>query len=195
MGVFPSVAPPGDCRSNPPIDGCLSLFTAQWEEMTTDSWVLKTVRLGLALDFLSTPPGFFIRCPISRKRTRRSLMEAAVEHLLDIRAIQPVPEDQQRLGLYSILFVVPKVSWGWRMILDLKRLNKHLVYKRFKMQSLQSILKSIREGDFLMSIDLTETYLHIPILLAHQRFATQNQHNTGPSHLAYIQHPEHSRRS
>lgn len=38
------------------------------------------------------------------------------------------------------------------------------------MQSLQSILESIREGNFLTSIDLKEAYLHVPILPTHQQF-------------------------
>lgn len=63
--------------------------------------------------------------------------------------------------------MVPKASGGWRAILDLKRLNKYLIYKRFKMQSLQSILESIWEGDFLMSIDPMEMYLHVHILPLH----------------------------
>lgn len=106
-------------------------------------------------------------------------METAIQHLLDIWAIQPVPEDQQKQGFYPILFVVSKALGVWRAILDLKRLNKHLVYRRFKMQSLQSILESIQEGDSLTSIDLMEAYLHIPILSAHQRFLRfcyTNQH-------------------
>ncbi|XP_039211541.1 exocyst complex component 3 isoform X1 [Crotalus tigris] len=65
---------------------------------------------------------------------------------------------------------VPKSSGGWRAILDLKGLNLHLHYKRFKMQTLHSILTSIRWGDLLTSIDLKEAYLHIPILPAHRRY-------------------------
>lgn len=97
-------------------------------------------------------------------------METAIQHLLDIWVIQPVPEDKQRQGFYSILFVVPKALWGWRAILDLKRLNKHLIYRHFKMQSVQSVLESIQEGDSLTSVDLMEEYLHISIVSGHQRF-------------------------
>lgn len=38
------------------------------------------------------------------------------------------------------------------------------------MHSLQLILGGIRTGNFLTSIDLTEAYLHIPILASHQQF-------------------------
>lgn len=162
---------PTDDRSNPPIGGRLILFTNQWETTATDTWVLNTVRLGLTLKYLSTPLSFFICCPVSKDKTKRGLMETAVQHLLDIQAIQVVPKGQQEQGFYSILFVVSKTSgWGERAILDMKRLNRHLIYRRFKMQSLQSILESIQEGNFLTFIDLTEAYLHIAILLSQWRF-------------------------
>lgn len=99
-----------DCQSNPPIGGRLSLFANQWEATTTDTWVLNMVRLGLTLEFLSMPPKFIIRCPISRDRTKRGLMQAAAQHLLDIQAIQPVPEDQWA-GILLHLICSPKDLW------------------------------------------------------------------------------------
>lgn len=38
------------------------------------------------------------------------------------------------------------------------------------MQSLQAIFESVRESDFLTSVDLTEAYLHVPIHPAHRKF-------------------------
>lgn len=46
------------------------------------------------------------------------------------------------------------------------------------MHSLQTILGGIRHGDFLTSIDLTEAYLHIPILPQHRQFL----------HFSYLGH-------
>lgn len=97
-------------------------------------------------------------------------MEAAIQHLLDIQAIQPVPADQ-RAGILLHPICSPKVLGVVEVeverILDLKRLNNHLIYKRFKMQSLQPILESIQ---FLTSIDLLEAYRHMPILPSHHWF-------------------------
>lgn len=58
---------------------------------------------------------------------------------------------------------------GWRAIFDLKLLNCQIVYQRFKMQSLQTILDTIRDKDVLTSIDLMEAYLHVPIYSAYQK--------------------------
>ncbi|XP_070805019.1 uncharacterized protein [Pituophis catenifer annectens] len=128
------------------------------------------VKFGLPLEFLSRPPSRFLQCPTSKSESRRQLMNQAVQHLLQIHAIEEVPHDQWKQGYYSILFVVPKRSGGWRAILDLKNLNSYIVYRRFKMCSLTSILQGIRPNDFLVSIDLMEAYLHIPILPKHRQY-------------------------
>lgn len=92
------------------------------------------------------------------------------QHLLDIEAIEPVPVDQEWNGFYSILFLLPKSLGGWRGILNLKQLNLHVLYRRFKMHSLRSILGCIQQGDLMQSVDLKEAYLHVPIHLAHRQF-------------------------
>lgn len=96
-------------------------------------------------------------------------MDSAVQHLLSIRAIQQMPVDQIGQGFYSLVFLVPKTLEVWSPFLDLKRLNHYVVYHKFKMQSLRTIL-GVRKGNLLTSINFTEAYLHIPILPSHRRF-------------------------
>ncbi|XP_034289304.1 uncharacterized protein LOC117675085 [Pantherophis guttatus] len=163
-------ADPADGLVGLPIGGRLASFASRWEATSSDVWVRRTVRYGLSLEFISTPPDRFLHCPISRVESSRLRMASAIHHLLEIRAIEPVPQGQRGLGYYSRLFVIRKSSGGWRAILDLKSLNRRIVYRRFKMQSLQTILEGIRVGDLLSSIDLTEAYLHVPILPSHRRF-------------------------
>ncbi|CAJ0924353.1 unnamed protein product [Ranitomeya imitator] len=66
-----------------------------------------------------------------------------------------------------------------RPILDLKLLNKFVRLRRFRMESLRSVIASMEKGEFLASIDIQDTYLQIPIFPSHQRFlrfAVQEQH-------------------
>lgn len=91
--------------------------------ITSDAWVRDTVQSRLSLEFLSTFPRFFICCLVPKDKDRRILMDSIVNHLLEIRVILKVPEDQLGQRFYSLLFIVPKSSGGWRPILDLKRLN------------------------------------------------------------------------
>lgn len=154
--------------SDAPIGGRFALFAKTWEQITTDSWVRATISSGLAIKFFSTPPLSFLRYPLPRDTVCRSLMDEAISHLLEIKAIQRVPDTQAGRGFYSQVFLVPKSSGGWRPILDLKRLNHFVTYRRFKMQSLRNILDGVRRGDLLCSVDLTEAYLHVPVHPSHK---------------------------
>ncbi|XP_029470567.1 uncharacterized protein LOC115098237 [Rhinatrema bivittatum] len=48
--------------------------------------------------------------------------------------------------------------------------NKALKIPHFRMETLRSVIAVVHEGEFLTSLDLTEAYLHIPILQDHQRY-------------------------
>ena len=62
-------------------------------------------------------------------------------------------------GFYSRLFLVEKASGGWRPVIDLSHLNEFVQLTPFKMET----VASVREGDFLDSLDLKDAYFQIPI--------------------------------
>ena len=66
-------------------------------------------------------------------------------------------------GFYSRLFLVEKVMGGWRPVIDLSHLNKFDLQTPFKMETVASVLLSVRKGDFLASIDLKDLYFQIPV--------------------------------
>lgn len=80
----------------------------------------------------------------------------------------PVPE--KSTGFYSNLFTVQKPNGDTRPILDLRSLNQYLLIQSFRMESVRSVVASLQMGDFLASIDIKDTYLHIPIFQPHERF-------------------------
>ena len=61
------------------------------------------------------------------------------------------------------LFLVPKPHQRWRPVIDLSRLNSFLLVERFKMETPESIRASLIPGEWVSAIDLSDTYLHIPI--------------------------------
>lgn len=81
-----------------------------------------------------------------------------------------VPSDQLGLGVYSVFFTVPKRNGDWRLVLDLKFINKFIHLQHFYMVSLRSITEVLQPKEFLTSLDLTEVYLHIPIFPRHRKF-------------------------
>ena len=66
-------------------------------------------------------------------------------------------------GFYSRLFLVEKASGGWRPMISLSHLNEFVQLTRFKMDTVASVLLSVREEDFLASLDLKDAYFQIPI--------------------------------
>ena len=66
-------------------------------------------------------------------------------------------------GFYSRLFLVEKASGSWRPVIDLSHLNEFVQLTPFKMETVTSILLSVREGDFLVSLDLKDAYFQITI--------------------------------
>ena len=66
-------------------------------------------------------------------------------------------------GFYSRLFVVWKTSGSWRPVIDLSHLNRFVDVSPFQMETIQSALLSVRQGDWMASIDLKEVYLQVPV--------------------------------
>ena len=55
------------------------------------------------------------------------------------------------------------------MILNLKDLNNFVVYKHFKMESLNSVLDLMTPGCFMASIDIKDAYYSVPIAKEHKK--------------------------
>ena len=72
-------------------------------------------------------------------------------------------ENIKSLGFYCRLFLVPKPHQRWRRVIDLSRFNTFLHVEKFKMETPESIRTSLIPGEWVSSIDLSDTYLHIPI--------------------------------
>ena len=55
-------------------------------------------------------------------------------------------------------------------ILNLKRLNVYIRCDKFRMETLANILQVLQVDDHMISLDLKDAYLHVPILPAHRKY-------------------------
>ena len=97
-------------------------------------------------------------------------MEQEIQSLLEKRAVEVV---QDMLPSYwSTIFLIQKKGpvGGWRPVHNLKCLNKYLEVPHFKMETNKSILTAIQVGDWAVSLDLRDAYLHIPIHPAYRKY-------------------------
>ena len=128
-----------------------------------DAWVVEVLREGYKILFSRGPPLSDQPLPMPSyppSSIRGRALEKEFLDLLQKRAIEQAP---QTPGFYSRLFVVQKDSGSWRPIIDLSTLNTFIVSQRFHMETPQSVLRSIRQGDWMISLDLQDAYLQVPI--------------------------------
>ncbi|XP_029460986.1 uncharacterized protein LOC115093430 [Rhinatrema bivittatum] len=150
------------------LGGRLSLFREEWANITSDHWVLEVIEHGYALEFARDLSDLYLVSPCSP--SKRPVVCQTLVRLQELGAIIPVPVQEQCAGQYSIYFVIPKKDNSFHPILDLKRVNRALRVPRFKIKTLRVVIAAVCPGEFLASLDLTEAYLHIPILQEHQKF-------------------------
>ena len=83
-----------------------------------------------------------------------------LQNLLRKGAVEPAPQSP---GFYGRLFLVQKASGSWRPIIDLSTLNDYITSSHFHMETPQSVLRFIRPGDWMISLDLQDAYLQVPV--------------------------------
>lgn len=166
-----------------PVGARLRAFSQVWVETCSDQWVTSTIRQGHFWRFKRQPPhSSFLPTRIPNSKEKRKILLQYVQTLVHQQAVVPVPESERFLGFYSPVFLVRKRSGGWRPVLDLKRLNKFIRLERFKMESLNTVILNVQPEDWMVSIDLQDAYLHVPI---HRDFQSFLRFKIGELHLQF----------
>ena len=68
------------------------------------------------------------------------------------------------------MFIVPKSDGSWRPVINLKALNRHVITRHFKMESIRTVKGLMMKRDWLLKLDLKDAYLAVPIHQAHREF-------------------------
>ena len=125
---------------------------------------MEVLREGYAIPFRMPPS--LSPTPIALPIKGRAL-EEEIQALRRKGAVEPAPPTP---GFYSRMFVVTKATGGWRPIIDLSTLNLSVDRTPFRMETSQTVLRSVRINDWMVSIDLKDAYLQILIHPASRRF-------------------------
>ena len=128
-----------------------------------DAWVVEALRVGYRIPFDRRPP--LSERPLSLpayspQSIKGVALTQELQTLLRKGAVEPAPQSP---GFYSRLFLVQKASGSWRPIIDLSTLNDYVTSSQFHMETPQSVLRSIRLGDWMVSLDLQDAYLQVPV--------------------------------
>ena len=118
---------------------------------------------GYRIPFLSHPPLSAVPIPMpsyNPSSTKGVALGEVSQALIAKGAVELAPLPSP--GFYSRLFVVWKTSGSWHPVIDLSTLNRFVDVSHFQMETIQPVLLSVRQGDWMASIDLKEAYLQVP---------------------------------
>ena len=147
-----------------PAGSRLRKFWQVWAQKGSSPGVVSILKEGYSLPFRIKPP--LTRIPLIRSGYANPLrdryLQEALHSLLQKQAIERA-RVQTSLAFYNRLFIVPKPNQKWWPILDHSALNCFVKVKTFKMETPESIRLSLHQGEWVMSLDFSEAYFHIPI--------------------------------
>ena len=151
-----------------PVGGRLSHFHHFWDKNIRDKWTRSVVKWGYSVEFLTLPHLTTSVSDTNLSPQKEPFLLKEIDEMLIKNAIEEV--DPLTPGFYSTFFLIAKKDGGQRPIINLKGLNKFIQVKTFRMQTPQSVLSLLRQGDWLASLDLKDAYFHVPILHKHRRY-------------------------
>lgn len=83
-----------------------------------------------------------------------------IKTLISKGAIECAPK---ATGFHARVFLVPKKNGKLRLVFNMKPLSRFIAAKSFKMATLKMVARLLRLGDFVVSLDLSDTYFHVCI--------------------------------
>ena len=132
--------------------------------MGSNPRVVSILKEGYTLPFKQRP--LLTRFPLVQSGysspTKNMYLKEALISLMHKLVVEKVVV-KSSLAFYNRLFLVPKPNRKWRPILDLSRLNLFLNTGTFKMETPETIRLSLKTGEWVTSLDFSDTYFHIPI--------------------------------
>lgn len=98
-------------------------------------------------------------------------MAVEIEKMLSCGAIERCTSNS---GFLSPMFLRKKSDGSNRPIFNLRQLNRYLNPPKFRLINHHKIPSCLNEADFMVKIDLSQAYFHIPIVDHHRRFLAFN---------------------
>ena len=141
-------------------------FADRWAALS--EFIGKLLERGVEPEWERQPPldmdfGEFRRA----NQEEAKLIDQEHKKLLSAEAIEPVKDSG---GCVCRMFLVSKKSGGQRPVINLKPVNPFVVYRHFKMEGLQNVKEQLEERDWMVTVDLRDAYLHVPIEHSARRF-------------------------
>ena len=156
--------------------GRLAHFQKNWALIIRDRWVLDTVK-GYHIEFHTTPHQTWRPQPPQMSQSWEDIMQTELQKLIAKQAVTEVTMQVEGV-FHSTLFLVPKKDGGQRPVINLKPLNCFVQTHHFKMEGMHDLKNLLREGDWLVKVDLKDAFFSVLIHLEHRKYLSFTVGNT-----------------
>ena len=113
------------------------------------------------MEFINTPSQSFVPSEYKFSEEERNAMEIEIKDFLTRGIIEEAQSENGQI--VSNIFCRKKKSGKVRIIGNFIHLNKNIEYKKFKQDTVKTVLDMVRPNCYMVSIDLTDAYYTIPI--------------------------------
>ena len=155
--------------------GKLATKVDEWSKITTDPWILESVR-AYRLETKKKPIQISPPLQPSRSEGECKFIQREIDSLLLKGAITVAQHSKDEF--FSNIFLVPKKTGDLRPVINLKPLNEFVHDIHFKMENIESVKQLLRTGDFMATIDLEDAYFSIPIDIRDRKYLRFLWNNT-----------------
>ena len=146
----------------------MRLHGAAWHRIGANGNVLDWIEHGIRVPFCSEPDCFILPNRALSPR-ERYFVTSEIDSLLESGALRRcVPGEIP--WCVSPINCAPKKNGKLRLIVDLRRVNEHIVSQSFQYEGIDVVTQLVRPHDKLCSIDLKNGYHHVPVHTDDQTF-------------------------
>ena len=141
-------------------------FLPNWQKITKNSEILETVQ-GAKILFCTIPPSTVKNNP-NFTQPETDAIDNEISKLLQKGVVKPSYHEEGEF--ISPIFVTPESDGGYRVILNLKSLNKYINTEHFKMHGLKKILKLVERNCYMAALDIKDAYYSLPVDESFQKY-------------------------
>lgn len=151
------------------VAGRLKYFISHWQTLTEDRYILGIVE-GLKLEFVDGAHPIQWNCPnqIPFNEVETKAVSEEIDKLVRKGVI--VSSKEERGQYVNTIFTRPKKDGTHRMILNLKQFNQFVEYRKFKMDTLKTVLALMHKNCFMASVDIKDAYYTVGVAQEHQKY-------------------------
>lgn len=138
----------------------------EWSNIGASKTVLDWLQQGVKLPLISDPHNFELE-NYSFNPKEEKFVDSEIKNLQQAKAIIPVP---YKPWCVSPIGCTPKRGGGFRLITDLRKFNAICKPPKFVDEGIDTVISLLEKNDYLVTADIKNGFLHIPVHKAHQTY-------------------------